>query len=82
MPKTHPFRKLSIDESLCEDLLKRKTLERRYGSLTEYVSEILDWYLEGLLVRVETTQEKHAGALITAAKIEPIKATSERAKTG
>lgn len=81
MPKTRPFRKLSIDENLCLALLKQKASERRYGSLTEFVSELLDWYVQGLLVRGEMAGGREQG-LITAARVEPTKAINERAKTG
>lgn len=79
MPKTRPFRKLSIDESLCRTLLRRKGSERRQASLTEYVSEILDWYLQGLLVRADLIEERERG-LVTAAKIESEAAIHERSK--
>lgn len=74
MPKTHPFRKLSIDEPLCQQLDLRKR-DAGYKSLTRFVSKILNEYLQGAMVSPDFYS---SGSPILATKVETIQENATR----
>jgi hypothetical protein len=78
MPYKDSMRKIAIPRELSDAIAERIKREGLHASTTQFIWDVLGWFLSGSLVRKPA--EEVEGGLIVAAKIESKAARNERAK--
>ena len=58
MARTYPIKRVDISASILASIAEKKAREGRLGSLTSYISEVLDGYAKGRLISEDLVRAK------------------------